>query len=212
MLKKIGVAIVLSAFIFSATILPAWCAEKIDVRKVAEDIAQFLVSTRRIVAQLVDVINTHGAKVGEPLPADAPYAFKGVIPAYMGRVIGEDFFKNTGIKIKQTTLGKGEFGPRNPYNAPDDWEQEVLTRFYEPSYPKGKGYGEETEMDGKRVYRYMLPLYIEKSCLKCHGDPATSPTGNGKDIAGKPMENYKEGDVRGAVSVIIPVEEKLGTS
>lgn len=212
MLKKIGVAIVLSAFIFSAAILPAWCAEKMDVRKVAEDIAQFLVSTRRIVSQMVDVINTHGAKVGEPLPAGAPYAFKGIIPAYMGRVIGEDFFKNTGIRVKQTTLGKGEYGPRNPYNAPDDWEQEVLTRFYEPSYPKSKGYGEESEMDGKRVYRYMLPLYIEKSCLKCHGDPATSPTGDGKDIAGKPMENYKEGDVRGAISVIIPVEEKMGTS
>ncbi|TAN63159.1 DUF3365 domain-containing protein [bacterium] len=212
MLKKIGVTIVLSAFIFSATILPAWSAEKIDVRKMAEDIAQFLVSTRRIVAQMVDVINTHGAKVAEPLPSGAPYAFKGIIPAYMGRVIGEDFFKNTGIRLKQTTLGKGEFGPRNSYNAPDDWESEVLTRFYEPSYPKGKGYGEESDMDGKRVYRYMLPLYIEKSCLKCHGDPATSPTGDGKDIAGKPMENYKEGDVRGAISVIIPIEDKLGTS
>lgn len=212
MLKKISVAMVLSAFLFGAIILPAWSAEKIDVRKAAEDLAQFLVSTRRMIAQLVDVINTHGAKVEEPLPAGAPYAFKGIIPAYMGRVIGADFFKNTGIKIKQTTLGKGEFGPRNPYNAPDDWEKEVLTRFYEPSYPKGKGYGEEADQEGKRVYRFMLPLYIEKPCLKCHGDPATSPTGDGKDIAGKPMENYQEGEVRGAISIIIPMEARLGTS
>lgn len=210
--KKLRVTVVLCAFIFGAVILPAWSAEKIDIRKVAEDLAQFLVSTRRIVARMVDVINTHGAKVEEPLPAGAPYAFKGIIPAYMGRVIGEDFFKNTGIRLKQTTLGKGDFGPRNPYNAADDWEKEVLTRFYEPSYPKGKGYGEEAEMEGKKVYRYMLPLYIEKPCLKCHGDPATSPTGDGKDIAGKPMENYKEGDVRGAISIIIPMEERLGTS
>lgn len=211
MFKKVSVLIVLCAFItVAAGILPVLAAEKIDVRKVAEDIAQFLVSTRRIVAQLVDVINTHGAKVEEPLPKDAPYAFKGIIPAYMGRVIGEDFFKKTNIRVKQTTLGKGEFGPRNPYNAPDDWEKEVLTRFYEPSYPKGKGYGEEADMEGKRVYRYALPLYIEKSCLKCHGDPKTSPTGDGKDIAGRPMENYQEGDVRGAVSVIIPLEEKTG--
>jgi methyl-accepting chemotaxis protein len=211
MFKKVSALIVLCAFItVAAGILPVLAAEKIDVRKVAEDLAQFLVSTRRIVAQLVDVINTHGAKVEEPLPKDAPYAFKGIIPAYMGRVIGEDFFKKTSIRVKQTTLGKGEFGPRNPYNAPDDWEREVLTRFYEPSYPKGKGYGEEADMEGKRVYRYALPLYIEKSCLKCHGDPQTSPTGDGKDIAGRPMENYQEGDVRGAVSVIIPLEEKTG--
>ncbi len=129
----------------------------------------------------------------------------------MGRVIGEDFFKKTGIRVKQTTLGKGEFGPRNPYNAPDEWEKEVLTRFYEPSYPKGKGYGEESEMEGKKVYRYALPMYIEKPCLKCHGDPKTSPTGDGKDISGKLMESYIEGDVRGAVSIVIPLEERLGT-
>ena len=213
MLKKISVVIVLCAFIIGAAgISQGLAAEKIDVRKVAEDLGQFLVSTRRIVAQLVDVINTHGAKVEEPLPKDAPYAFKGIIPAYMGRVIGEDFFKKTGIQVKQTTLGKGEFGPRNPYNTPDEWEKEVLTRFYEPSYPKGKGYGEEAEMEGKKVYRYALPLYIEKPCLKCHGDPKTSPTGDGKDIAGKLMENYQEGDVRGAVSITIPLEARIGTS
>src|SRR3989339_391335 len=209
MLKKVSVTMVLFAFIIGCVgILPAMAAEKIDVRKVAEDLAQYLVSTRRMISQMVDVINTHGAKVEEPLPKDAPYAFKGVIPAYMGRIIGDDFFKNSGIRVKQTTLGKGEYGVRNTYNTADDWEKEVLTRFYEPSYPKGKGYGEEADWEGKKVYRYMLPLYIEKSCLKCHGDPATSPTGDGKDMAGKAMGNYLEGEIRGGVSGIIPFEEK----
>ena len=212
MFKKVSVVVALCAFIVGVVgILPLQAAEKIDVRKVAEDLGQFLLSTRRIVASLVDVINTEGAKVDEPLPSGASSTFKGIIPAYMGRVIGEDFFKKTGIRVKQTTLGKGEFGPRNPYNAPDEWEKEVLTRFYEPSYPKGKGYGEESEMEGKKVYRYALPMYIEKPCLKCHGDPKTSPTGDGKDISGKLMESYTEGDVRGAVSIVIPLEERLGT-
>ena len=212
MFKKVSAAVALCAFIVGVVgILPLQAAEKIDVRKVAEDLGQFLLSTRRIVASLVDVINTEGAKVDEPLPGGAASTFKGIIPAYMGRVIGEDFFKKTGIRMKQTTLGKGEFGPRNVYNTPDEWEKEVLTRFYEPSYPKGKGYGEEQDMEGKKVYRYALPLYIEKPCLKCHGDPKTSPTGDGKDISGKPMENYVEGDVRGAISIIIPLEERLGT-
>lgn len=208
MIKKIGLVVLICALMLgTSSVSQVQAAEKVDVRKMSEYLAQYLLSVRRLIAQAVDVINTHGAKVGEPLPQGAPYSFKGVIPAYMGRVIGEDFFKNTGIRIKQTTLGKGEFGPRNPYNTPDDWEKEVLTRFYEPSYPKGKGYGEDAEMDGKKVYRYMLPLYIEKACLKCHGDPATSPTGNGLDMAGKPMENYQEGEVRGAISVIVPIEE-----
>lgn len=208
MFKKTVVILFAAIFISGlGAVIPARAAEKVDVRKMTEYLAEYLLSVRRLTAQMVDVINTHGAKVGEPLPQGAPYSFKGIIPAYMGRVVGEDFFKNTNIRIKQTTLGKGEFGPRNIYNAPDDWENQVLTRFYEPSYPKGKGYGEDTELDGKRIYRYMLPLYIEKACLKCHGNPATSPTGDGLDMAGKPMENYKEGEVRGAISIIFPLDE-----
>ena len=33
--------------------------------------------------------------------------------------------------------------------------------------------------------------------MSCHGDPATSPTKDGKDIVGFPMENWKVGDVHG---------------
>ena len=55
---------------------PALAAEKVDVRKMAEDLAQFLLSTRRLLAQNVDIINTHGAKVGEPLPQTRPTPLK----------------------------------------------------------------------------------------------------------------------------------------
>ena len=51
----------------------------------------------------------------------------------------------------------------------------------------------------------MVPLKIEEACLKCHGHPATSPTNDGKDIAGRQMENYKLGDIRGGISVIAPL-------
>ncbi|MDI6760605.1 MAG: hypothetical protein QMD05_07235 [Candidatus Brocadiaceae bacterium] len=39
--------------------------------------------------------------------------------------------------------------------------------------------------------------------------PATSPTGDGLDIAGYPMEGYKEGELRGGISVTIPVREQV---
>jgi methyl-accepting chemotaxis protein len=42
------------------------------------------------------------------------------------------------------------------------------------------------------------PVRLEASCLSCHGDPATSPTGDGKDVLGFPMENAKVGDLKGA--------------
>lgn len=43
----------------------------------------------------------------------------------------------------------------------------------------------------------MRPVRLSKAqgCLKCHGHPSTSPWGNGKDILGYDMENYKDGDI-----------------
>jgi methyl-accepting chemotaxis protein len=42
------------------------------------------------------------------------------------------------------------------------------------------------------------PIRLSADCLSCHGDPKNSPTGDGKDILGFPMENWKEGEVHGA--------------
>ena len=42
------------------------------------------------------------------------------------------------------------------------------------------------------------PVRLQASCLSCHGDPAKSPTGDGKDVLGFPMENLKQGDLKGA--------------
>ena len=75
-----------------------------------------------------------------------------------------------------------------------------------PPTPKGKGYGKNRKLKGKG-FIVMPFLYIEKACLKCHGDPKTSPTGDNLDMAGKPMEGYAEGEVRGCISIIIPLAE-----
>jgi methyl-accepting chemotaxis protein len=42
------------------------------------------------------------------------------------------------------------------------------------------------------------PVHLRASCLACHGDPAKSPTGDGKDILGFPMEGMHLDDIHGA--------------
>ena len=42
------------------------------------------------------------------------------------------------------------------------------------------------------------PVRLQTSCLSCHGDPAKSPTGDGKDVLGFPMENMKLDEIKGA--------------
>jgi methyl-accepting chemotaxis protein len=42
------------------------------------------------------------------------------------------------------------------------------------------------------------PVRLQGSCLACHGDPAKSLTGDGKDMLGFTMENRKADDLQGA--------------
>ncbi|MES9899474.1 MAG: DUF3365 domain-containing protein [Sedimenticola sp.] len=51
-----------------------------------------------------------------------------------------------------------------------------------------------------RISGYRESIYIKKACLKCHGDPKGE-----LDIAGKVKEGYEIGDLRGAISISMPV-------
>lgn len=119
-------------------------------------------------------------------------AFKGYIPAVFGRETGDILKGTSGITLKQTTTKV-----RNEYNKPDEFESKILQKFEAPDHKKGEGYGEVVGSD----YRFMLPIYIAEACLPCHGDPKGE-----LDIAGKPKEGYKVGDLRGAISVIVPLK------
>ncbi|MFS4460309.1 methyl-accepting chemotaxis protein [Bdellovibrio sp. HCB2-146] len=83
--------------------------------------------------------------------------------------------------------------PRNPENKATSEELVVLKKF--ESSPDLK---EWVVDDGKfvKVFRPMR-LKQEFGCLSCHGDPATSPWGNGRDILGYRMENWKDGKLHG---------------
>lgn len=120
--------------------------------------------------------------------------FKGFIPASYGRQLGDYFKAKTGITLKQTTLPSTL---RNAYNKPDDFELQVLKDMIAKKYKKG-------EIVAKVVnnkLRLMRPIYIKKACLPCHGSPKGAI-----DIAGRKKEGYKEGDLRGAISVSIPLK------
>ena len=144
-----------------------------------------LCCTKEVIDESQKIINMKGK------------GFKKVIPAVVGRRTGYKFNKvmGNGYYLKQTSMKY-----RNPANYPDVLEAKYLKEFEETSHQKGKGKGEVIIIsDGSKVYRYMLPVYIEPACLKCHGEPKGE-----RDISGHIKEGYKEGEVRGAISVMIP--------
>lgn len=155
------------------------------LREKAEILLEQFIAMRSFIAQNQDRINSdsHGN-----------FEFKHLNPAAVGKGVGDIFAGKTQYSIKQTRLHA-----RNPGNAPDEFEKEVLARF--AADRKLTEVHAEAMKDGKRVYRYVVPLYVEEACLNCHGEPAGSP-----DIAGYPREGLKPGELAGAISLVVPTD------
>ncbi|GER92481.1 histidine kinase [hot springs metagenome] len=75
----------------------------------------------------------------------------------------------------------------NPGNAPDDFERNALNQFEKASI---KELISIEKIDNSRYLRYISPLYVEEACLQCHA-----------------KQGYKLGDVRGAISITIPMDK-----
>jgi PAS domain S-box-containing protein len=102
-----------------------------------------------------------------------------VNPAYMTRQVYELAKKEYG------TLGHiTSQRPVNPANAPDPWETKSLEAFSRGQKEVNSVY----KVEGRKYMRLMYPFFIEQSCLKCHA-----------------MQGYKLGDLRGGISVSIPM-------
>jgi len=82
---------------------------------------------------------------------------------------------------------------RNKDNLPTAAEEPLLDRLERGDLP-------EYFVADRATNTLMLarPVKLSHDCLARHGDPATSPTHDGKDLLGFRMENWKEGEVHGA--------------
>ena len=85
------------------------------------------------------------------------------------------------------------------YIKPDEFEEEVLRVFADPKTPKGQIVNRATMVSGKPALRVMKPEYAGPSCLNCHGTPKGD-----KDITGMRKEGWSEGDLAGAISIVMP--------
>ena len=125
-------------------------------------------------------------------------------PAYSGRNVAKEVTQKFGFYIKQTSLKY-----RNPLNKPNKYEKRILKILEQKHLKEYWEIGKNEK--GEEVIRYAKPLIIKKACLKCHGVP-------GKDVPMKLYKalvkdygpvafNYKLGQVRGMVSVEVPMKQ-----
>jgi Protein of unknown function (DUF3365) len=103
---------------------------------------------------------------------------------------------------------------RNPADTPDAYEREVLRTWQEEKTagrlaPTTERQEIVTE-DGQSALRYMRPIFIAAPvCLQCHGQPAKLGPGVAEALRelypGDQATGYSLGDLRGAISVRIPL-------
>jgi len=127
--------------------------------------------------------------------------FFSTIPIVAAMQIAEVDAKKQGLAFRVVREN-----PRNPKNAPDEAERRILREVERP------GVQEFVERDEKRgVIVTARPVVLGANCLACHGDPKTSSTGDSLDVTGFRMENWKEGEIRGAFILTSPIEKVSAT-
>ncbi len=171
-----------------------------QVRKQAESIYQQIVITRKWVAD-------HGGIYVEKLPWVEPNKYLAYVgekpfmiskegkilikenPAFVTRQLSEYSKRNYLYWFKITSL---KF--MNPVNKPDRTEERALLKFEKEKISQ---YETIEYVGNNQIFRFIKPLITEESCLKCHG-----------------KQGYKVGDIRGAISIFIPLGptlEKIST-
>jgi diguanylate cyclase (GGDEF)-like protein len=106
-------------------------------------------------------------------------------PAIMTREVSDMLLKRGGAAFSLTSLN-----PVNPANSPDAWERTTLKSFT-------SGTKEAWTTDRSKpvpLLRYMRPLFVESTCMACHAS-----------------QGYRVGDIRGGVSVSVPLTDEVRT-
>jgi PAS domain S-box-containing protein len=121
-----------------------------------------------------------------------------LVPQVVATRVAERLTRGSRYYVRQVSLRY-----RNPNNRPDDYEATMLRQF---AGKPGHESSEVVETEKGKVFRFMLSMVAEKSCLECHGAYEMAPGFvRARFPPGHFSYNYKLGEVIGAVSVSIPM-------
>lgn len=160
-----------------------------DLRGQAEKVRSLLMAFRRYQQQVIlkyhieiDEVHLH------------------FLPAFAVGKISQEYpnWDNSGFSFENVSDQ-----PRNPEHAADAIELEAMAYFRE--HPKDEVLFKpfnNPKKNNEEYYLYARPVWVERYCLACHGKREDAP----KLIREKydTAWNYKEGDLRGLLSIKLP--------
>lgn len=101
---------------------------------------------------------------------------------------------------------------RNPKNSPDSFEAAAIHSFKmdlaRPEHLRSTFF---EEFQGS-WYRYSIPIVVSRPCLRCHSTPQEAPKEVLEKYGTARGFGYKEGDIRGVITVDLPTISLITTS
>ncbi len=164
------------------------------------------VSKARLLADTIIDFRHYLSTVAPHVKTENVYPFA-CTPAYTVNQVAK-IIKNQ----KHYLLRQVSDRPRNPKDKPNFFELKAI-EFFKKHKEKEFWQIHEPHPGSSLIEKsphifYVKPLYVEKSCLKCHGEPNKDvPPKLYKLIVkyyGNKAFNYRIGDLRGIISIVIP--------
>jgi diguanylate cyclase (GGDEF)-like protein/PAS domain S-box-containing protein len=189
----LGVATVI-ALIMAVDMVLGYRDSEAEVRRQLDDTARVvravLMSTRRVY---------HEQFLASGVPLNEKTL--GFLPAHALSRISADFphWIDSGLRFNNVSDQ-----PRNPGNLADSAELAAMDWFRaHPTAPDRVA--EIRDAQGHAFYHFTAPIWVEAYCLNCHGDRASAPPTIRDRYA--TAYGYRVGDLRGVMSIKLPLDE-----
>lgn len=208
LLNKLGIRVKILGTVFLACLICAAAAVGTSIYYNDLDCHKALADKARTIHSRLDVAAKYIAKQGGLSPMIERFTQKYKDPSEMTEedkiLVLQQVPIFAAMKIGSEDADKEHYKfrvfsdePRRAENKASASELEIFNKFL--TDPSLKEYIEDKE-GIVTVYR---PVHLTKEhgCFTCHGDPASSPWKNGKDILGYKMENWQEGKLHGVFAI-----------
>jgi signal transduction histidine kinase len=111
-------------------------------------------------------------------------------------------------ELKDYVYNRMSLNPLNQLNKADALHEKMILSFQkEPDKTSWNGI---VAVKGQEYLVRARPIRAKDGCLKCHGDPMRAPRGLVKKYGTQGGFGWKEGEIMGVESVMIPLADTLG--
>jgi signal transduction histidine kinase/DNA-binding response OmpR family regulator len=127
-----------------------------------------------------------------------------VVEAMSTSFIARNIFEKVRRQFPDYIIKFSSDDPRNPVNLAGEEELKMINYFRE--HPDEERWVGKLQINGNEYYAHLSPMWLDKSCMPCHGDPKNAPQSLIKRYGAVRGFYREENDVAGMDVVAIPTD------